>query len=76
MTIHFSIEYYPVYAKGTGQVIHIMKDDWGQTGSTPTGLFAPPKKTLCGKRAVKNMQDVFTVRDADCRECAVRYSKV
>jgi hypothetical protein len=65
--------YYVVYAKGQAHVLHIMQDDWFGTGSTPTGLLAPRKKTLSGLVAVKNVSDMFTVDEADCRECSRPY---
>lgn len=56
--------------------IHVMQDDYFGTGSTPSGLLAPPKKTLCGQKAVRNVGDVFAPGEATCMECSRRYDAI
>ncbi len=66
---------YPVQTWDRGD-IHIMQDDWLGTGSTPIGLLAPAKSTLCGRMATRNLSDIFTLDDVTCLECARRYDSL
>jgi hypothetical protein len=56
--------------------IHVMQDEWFGTGSTPIGLLAPRKKTLCGQVATRNVGDVFLPGEATCEECRRRYESL
>lgn len=66
---------YPVQTKDR-TLIHVMQDDWLGTGSTPKGFLGPPKKTLCGQTARRNVRDIFTMRDVSCLECVRRYESL
>jgi hypothetical protein len=74
MSMHFSEKYYAVQTRDR-QLIHVMLDTWGQTGSTPSGLLAPRKKTLCGLYAARNVDEIFGPEEATCPECLRRYER-
>lgn len=73
MLSRMSFENYYVVNTGRGnrrsQTLHLMKS-W--SSSTPSGLIAGAKSTLCGKVATRSV-NVFQPSEVTCRECKRRW---